>query len=55
MTTVAVADVVAVVEAVDNVVLGFLIFHRIGEAGHLRCFADGGGFCVAIVVGWRIH
>lgn len=55
MTVAAAAHVVVVVvvEAVDNVILGFLILHWIGEAGHMRCFAaHGGGSCVTVVVGW---
>lgn len=55
VVVVAAADIVVVVEAVDNVILGFLILHCIGEAGHMRCFTDGGGSCVTVVVGWRIH
>lgn len=42
MVAVAAVVVVVVLEAVNYIILSPLILHRIGEAGHVRRFADGG-------------
>lgn len=48
--------IVVVAEAINHVLLSFLILHCVREAGHVRiCLADavvgGGGSCVVVI--WR--